>query len=279
MPPSSIAATAFWMSWMKAACSCRALPRTGGLASATRLTRSILASARFLHPTQLERVVEDGGDVEDAQPFATLALRQAQQVGHDALDAQGLSSMSSTMARAGCSLDRSRQRELRQTQHAGERVVDLVGDAGAERADGGQGARAQEEILGFAQLPVFSSTRCSRFSFHSMISVVCCVISLRAADSELAMALNDLASSPSSSSEETSRRVSSLPLAMSCEPRRSEPTRPESERAKAPPTSAATKAATPTQYEVVQPRRRAGRRAESTQRSTTTPSRNAGAGT
>ena len=98
------------------------------------------------------------------KPFATLPLRQAQQVGNDALDAEGLSLDVLDHGAGGMLLRQIAQRKLRQTQHAGQWVVDLVGDAGAERADGRQGARAQEEILGFAELTASSPRPAARGS-------------------------------------------------------------------------------------------------------------------
>ncbi len=94
---------------------------------------------------------------------------------------------------------------------------------------------------------VFSSTRFSRVTFHPRISSVRKRISLRAAESELAMELKALASSPSSSLEATSISASNSPWAMWRDPCTSVPTRLASERASAAPTTAATKAATPTQ--------------------------------
>ena len=91
---------------------------------------------------------------------------------------------------------------------------------------------------------VFSSTRFSRVSFQATISSVWRRISVRAASSEVAMALKALASSPSSSLVCTSRWVSSRPWAILRAPSASAPTRPERVRASAAPTTAATRADT-----------------------------------
>ena len=66
------------------------------------------------------------------------------------------------VAQAAASRDRPRrveEQELRRAEQPGQRVVNLVGHAGAEGADGGQRARAQQQLLGGAQLARSSPRR------------------------------------------------------------------------------------------------------------------------
>ena len=123
---------------------------------------------------------------------------------------------------------------------------------------------------------LFCSTRFSRVSFQAVISSVWRRISSRAASSEVVMALNALASSPSSSFDCTSSSVSSLPWAICRAPCTSAPTRPARLRASAAPISAATKPETPIQNTVSRPSRRTGDSASRSGRSTTTPNRISG---
>ena len=89
-PATSIAATAFCKSCRKAACSCRALPRTGGLASATPLDQVDLAVGKALHPDSLRVSSSRVATLRRRNPSPPCRCRQAQQVGNDALDAEGL---------------------------------------------------------------------------------------------------------------------------------------------------------------------------------------------
>jgi hypothetical protein len=138
--------------------------------------------------TELDRVVEGARQLDRRGVGAALALGEPQHVLHDLADAQRLALQILQQRRGRVAAREIGEQQLDDARRTGQRVVDLVRDAGAQltRADS-ERDRSNMILAPAAARSFFSSTRFSSVWFQAMISLVCWVIFLRAPSRALAI--------------------------------------------------------------------------------------------
>ena len=151
--------------------------------------------AKGLRAAQLQRVVERSRarSIGVASPRRPAAAPAAASWPRCSRMRSACSSTSLTSGRGGMVAGQIGQQQLRQPQDPGQRVVDLVRHAGAQRADAPPAnASAAADPGSRAARCSSASTRFSRVSFQAVISSVWRRISMRAASSDVVMALKRL---------------------------------------------------------------------------------------